>query len=74
MLGEHEATVSRQLARTRRLMRDAIEHDLRARHGFDDHAVAWCFQSAAEDPGSLDLRQVLGAPAERKIAAAERSK
>ena len=53
--GEHEATVSRQLARTRRELRDTVEQLLRADHGFGDREVAECFARVAADGGPLDL-------------------
>lgn len=72
-LREHEATVSRHLARTRRLLRGEIESRLRRDHGFDARAVAECFETAIEDAGALDLRALVGADAERKKAVADRS-
>lgn len=70
MLGEHEATVSRHLTRTRRLIREAVEEQLRREHGFDDRSMAECFQSVAEDPGSIDLEELIG----RKNDAQDRSR
>lgn len=55
MLGEHEASVSRHLTRVRADLRAAVDADLRARHGFDDAAVAECFARIADDPGAFDL-------------------
>ena len=55
VLTEHEATVSRQLARTRRAIRDDVERELREEAGFTDAQVAECFASVAADPGPLDL-------------------
>jgi len=60
MTREHEATVSRQLARTRRNLRAAIETCLRDRHGLDDAAIHECFQSVAGDAGMLDLDELFG--------------
>ena len=60
LLREHEATVSRQLTRTRRVIRDAVERELRERCGFTDEQVAACFASVTEDPGPLDLKPLLG--------------
>ena len=59
LTGEHEATVSRQLARTRRAVRDAVERDLREDAGLTDPEVAECLASVADDPGSLDLQPLL---------------
>jgi RNA polymerase sigma factor (sigma-70 family) len=74
-LGEHEATVSRHLTRTRRLIRDAIEAGLRDRHGFDAAAIAACVQSVVADAGSLSLEHLMGAGADpaRKNDARRRS-
>lgn len=70
LLREHEATVSRQLTRTRRTIRDTVERELREQ-GFSDAQIAACFQSVAEDPGPLDLEPLLGET--RNPAAPERS-
>jgi hypothetical protein len=59
VLRESEATVSRQLARTRRAIRDGVERRLRA-DGLGDAEIAQCFESAADDPGEIDLSRVLG--------------
>ena len=58
MLRESEATVSRQLARTRRAIRDAVERRLRT-EGLGDAEIAECFESATADPGEIDLNRVL---------------
>jgi RNA polymerase sigma-70 factor (ECF subfamily) len=71
LLREHEATASRQLTRTRRALRAAVERDLRQQGGFTDAQIAACFQSVAEDPGPLDLEPLLGET--RNPAAPERS-
>ena len=60
LLQEHEATVSRQLARTRRALRQQVERDLREHHRLSDAQIAECFESASEDAGPLDLREMLG--------------
>jgi RNA polymerase sigma factor (sigma-70 family) len=60
LLGEHEATVSRQLGRARRVIRDEIERQLR-NQGLNDAAIAECFESAMDDPGPIDLNQALAA-------------
>jgi hypothetical protein len=60
LLREHEATVSRQLTRTRRVIREAVERELRDRRGFTDEQVAACFASVTDDPGPLDLKPLLG--------------
>ena len=69
LLQEHEATVSRQLARTRRVIRDTVERQLRE-SGLTGDQVAACFESVAGDPGPIDLNRMFG---ERKAPAPERS-
>lgn len=63
LLGEHEATCSRQLARTRKRLRAAMEHRLRSQHGLTDAAIAECVAAVSSDPGELDLDDLLGPPA-----------
>jgi RNA polymerase sigma-70 factor len=60
MLGEHEATASRQLARTRKVIREAVERHLRTEDGLTDDQIALCLASVTEDAGPLDLRDLLG--------------
>ena len=67
VLGEHEATVSRQLARTRRTIREHVQRQLR-RKGLSDDRIGACFEAAAQDPGPLDLRDVLDAAGGKKSA------
>ena len=69
LLKEHEATASRQLTRTRKLLREDVERQLRDEAGLSDVQIAECFESAAEDAGPLDLGQLLA----RKKSAADRS-
>lgn len=57
LTGEHEATVSRHLARTRRQLRETVERRLHDAHCTPDEVARAC-QLAAEDPGSMDLHQV----------------
>jgi RNA polymerase sigma-70 factor (ECF subfamily) len=71
LLGEHEATVSRHLARTRRTIRDDVERQLADDAGLDPPTIAQCFEAVVEDAGPLDLGEWLG---ERKSVAAGRSK
>lgn len=73
VLREHEATVSRQLARTRKAIRADVEHELRAGAGLSDDEIAQCFASATEDAGPLDLAALLGDPDERKKPERDRS-
>jgi RNA polymerase sigma-70 factor (ECF subfamily) len=72
LLGEHEATVSRQLTRTRRVIRESVERELREHGGLNPAQIAECFASVAEDPGPLDLKPLLDR-APRNPAAPERS-
>lgn len=73
VLKEHEATVSRQLARTRRAIREHVERKLRDETGLNDAQIALCFASASEDAGPIDLDEILGAAAARKETAPDRS-
>ena len=57
-LDEHEATVSRQLAKARKTVRAGVEQQLRAA-GLNDAAIAECFAAVAADPGPLDLTDLL---------------
>jgi DNA-directed RNA polymerase specialized sigma24 family protein len=59
-LGEHEATVSRQLARTRAALRQDVERQLREA-GLNDAAIGECFAAVSTDPGPLDLADLLQA-------------
>ena len=68
MLGEHEATVSRHLTRTRRTIRETVEQRLRDESGFSDAEIAECFRSVVDDPGSLDLADMVG-PASTALGA-----
>jgi RNA polymerase sigma-70 factor (ECF subfamily) len=68
MLGESEATSSRQLARTRAAIRTAIEHQLKA-EGLSRVEVGECFASVSEDTGPLDLKLVIGEAAAHACAA-----
>jgi RNA polymerase sigma-70 factor, ECF subfamily len=74
MLGEHEATVSRHLTRTRREIRVAAQTRLREHHGLDERAMAECFASVTEDAGALDLAELFSKPADRKTDRQNRSK
>jgi RNA polymerase sigma-70 factor, ECF subfamily len=52
---EHEATVSRQLAKTRRAIRGEVERRLKTDRGFSPAEIAECFDSLVNDAGDLDL-------------------
>lgn len=58
LLKEHEATTSRQLARTRRQIREAVEQQLRDR-GLNADQIARCFECAVEDAGVTNLDEML---------------
>ncbi len=73
LLREHEATVSRQLARTRKVIRENIEQYLRREHRLDEADIGRCFECTIDDPGTLDLRELLGSTAVRKESEPERS-
>jgi RNA polymerase sigma-70 factor (ECF subfamily) len=59
VLHESEATASRALARSRRALRRDVEVALREDGGLSDDQVAACLTSVADDPGQLDLKQVI---------------
>jgi RNA polymerase sigma-70 factor, ECF subfamily len=59
VLAEHEATASRQLARTRRDIRREIERYLRNEGGLDADQVSRCFDYAMETAGPLDLSDII---------------
>jgi RNA polymerase sigma-70 factor (ECF subfamily) len=60
LTGEHEATVSRHLARTRRDLRDRVERTLREHNGLGAAEVGRALELSIEDPGTLDLEQLIG--------------
>ena len=70
-LKEHEATVSRNLARARRDIRRDVERQLRDQ----DHMSPWkideCFAAVVDDVGTLDVADLLG---DRNYSRDERSK
>jgi RNA polymerase sigma-70 factor (ECF subfamily) len=74
LLGEHEATVSRHLSRTRRDLRAEIERCLRLEEGLNDARIAACFASVADDAGTVDLQELLATAGERKETGRDRSK
>ena len=73
VLGEHEATSSRQLTRTRRLIRTEVEHSLRVDERLTEAEIEQCFSSVVEDPGTLDLGRMLATEVQRKESAVDRS-
>lgn len=66
---EHEATVSRHLAATRKAVRADVERRLKDEHGFAPAQIEECFASVVDDAGDLDLSEWLG----RKKSAVDRS-
>jgi RNA polymerase sigma-70 factor (ECF subfamily) len=75
LTGEHEATVSRQLSRTRAAIRQSVERQLRDDHGMGQAEIEECFDQAVEDPVSLDLAALLGVEGDRsKESPLDRSK
>lgn len=73
VLKEHEATVSRQLARTRAAIRRDVEEYLRATEGLGEPEIAQCFESVMEDAGPLDLAVLFGTAESGKKSEADRS-
>jgi RNA polymerase sigma-70 factor, ECF subfamily len=73
LLREHEATVSRQLARSRKAIRDEVEGQLRAENLKKDE-IEECLACVMEDAGPLDLGEILGGSGDRKKPAPHRSK
>jgi RNA polymerase sigma-70 factor, ECF subfamily len=72
VLREHEATASRQLARTRRAIRKDVERELGRETGLTDSQVARAFEFASEDAGPLNLEQMMSST-ERKESTPDRS-
>jgi RNA polymerase sigma factor (sigma-70 family) len=59
LLKESEASSSRHLARTRRDIRADVERHLREESRLTDDQLAACLASVVEDPGPLDMKQVI---------------
>jgi RNA polymerase sigma-70 factor (ECF subfamily) len=57
---EHEATVSRALAKTRKALREDVERRLKAEQGFSAADITECFENVVDDSGNLDLEEWLG--------------
>jgi RNA polymerase sigma-70 factor (ECF subfamily) len=72
LLGEHEATASRHLARTRHRLREEIEQNLRL-DGLDATQIEECLASVASDAGTIDLGQMLRTEEPGKNSALDRS-
>jgi RNA polymerase sigma-70 factor (ECF subfamily) len=73
LTGEHEATVSRQLARTRREIRGAVERQLRDQHHFGEAEISECFAAISADAGAINLGDWLKPSDSRKNSGADRS-
>ena len=71
---EHEATVSRALARTRKAIREHVEHRLRDEQGFTKAEIEECFRSLVDDAGNLDLDEWLASPSRRSSGEGGRKK
>jgi RNA polymerase sigma-70 factor (ECF subfamily) len=74
LTGEHEATVSRQLARTRAAIRHAVEDELRNTHGLGPAEIEESFELMLDDPGSLDLASLLNLDIDGKTVPVDRSR
>ena len=70
--GEHEATVSRRLARVRKALRDDVEREMREEHRLSEGEVRDALRAMMEDPGGLDLG-ALFADSRGKIQLSDRS-
>jgi RNA polymerase sigma-70 factor (ECF subfamily) len=73
LLGEHEATVSRHLAKTRRVIREDVEQGLRTDAGLNRDEIARCFEMTLEDAGAMDLSPMFSAAGGRKKSGSDRS-
>jgi RNA polymerase sigma-70 factor (ECF subfamily) len=74
LTGEHEATVSRQIAKARKALRADVERQLRVESKLSDSELARGLTLVMDDAGPLDLRELFGSDPERKIPAMDRSK
>lgn len=74
LLGESEATASRQLARIRRDLRDLVDRDLRERHELTAAEIVQAQRYAMDDAGALDLGRLLAADSPRKKSTLDRSR
>jgi len=72
LLGEHEATVSRHLARTRKTLRKDVEQLLRD-EGLSQTQIDECLASVLNDPGTMDLAKTLTTEEVGKKSTADRS-
>jgi RNA polymerase sigma-70 factor (ECF subfamily) len=72
VMKEHEATVSRNLNRTRKALKADIEAQLQA-SGMGAAEMGECFAAAMDDPGAVDLGDMLEVADPRKKARLDRS-
>jgi RNA polymerase sigma-70 factor (ECF subfamily) len=73
LTGEHEATVSRQIAKARKVLRAAVEQQLRAASQLSDDEISRGLALMMEDAGPLDLRALFSPDPFSKIPALDRS-
>ena len=73
LIGEHEATCSRQLARARKAIRAGVERRLRTDAGLSEAEIHECLASIVDDPGPLDVHRLLDEGGERKESTSDRS-
>jgi RNA polymerase sigma-70 factor len=73
-LKEHEATVSRNLARARRNIRADVERHLREEAHMSPAQIDECFAAVVDDAGTLDVADLLGTGDPRKDSKDTRSK
>jgi len=71
--GEHEATVSRHLAKTRKALRSDVEAGMRQSGRMTEGDIARCLASAMDDAGMLDMAELFRGDTARKNGAFERS-
>jgi RNA polymerase sigma-70 factor len=71
--GEHEATVSRHLARTRKQLKSHVEGHLRDLARMTDAEIDRCLGAVVDDAGMLDIAELFGGETARKNGAFERS-
>ncbi len=72
LMREHEATCSRQLARSRRTIRGDIERSLRSA-GLTREEMTQCLDATVADAGPIDLERMLAKALACKISDPERS-
>jgi RNA polymerase sigma-70 factor, ECF subfamily len=63
LTGEHEATVSRQIAKTRKALRTDVDRQLRRESQLSDAEIVRSWESVIEDAGPLDLAALFGSGA-----------